>query len=231
MISVAIDGPAGAGKSTISRIAADKLGFVYVDTGALYRAIGWYVRSLHRDPGDAGQVCQSLNGLDIALRYTAAGQRVLVNGADVSDAIRTPEVSMAASAVSAIPAVRDFLLELQRSMAREQNVIMDGRDIGTVVLPGATLKIFLTASPEDRARRRYEELRQKGQQAAYADVLADLKQRDYQDSHRAVAPLQPAADSVLVDTTGNTLEQSVELLVSTICEKLQIGERFGNEAQ
>ena len=231
MISVAIDGPAGAGKSTISRIAADKLGFVYVDTGALYRAIGWYVRSLHRDPADAGQVCQSLNGLDIALRYTAAGQRVLVNGTDVSDAIRTPEVSMAASAVSAIPAVRDFLLELQRSMAREQNVIMDGRDIGTVVLPGATLKIFLTASPEDRARRRYEELRQKGQQAAYADVLADLKQRDYQDSHRAVAPLQPAADSVLVDTTGNTLEQSVELLVSTICKKLQIGERFGNEAQ
>ena len=138
---------------------------------------------------------------------------------------------MAASAVSAIPAVRDFLLELQRSMAREQNVIMDGRDIGTVVLPEASLKIFLTASPEDRARRRYEELRQKGQQAAYADVLADLKQRDYQDSHRAVAPLRPAAESVLVDTTGNTLEQSVELLVSTICKKLQIGERFGNEAQ
>lgn len=137
---------------------------------------------------------------------------------------------MAASAVSAIPAVRDFLLELQRSMARKQNVIMDGRDIGTVVLPGATLKIFLTASPEDRARRRYEELRQKGQQVAYADVLADLKQRDYQDSHRAVAPLQPAADSVLVDTTGNTLEQSVELLVSTICKKLQIGERSVNEA-
>lgn len=138
---------------------------------------------------------------------------------------------MAASAVSAIPAVRDFLLELQRSMARKQNVIMDGRDIGTVVLPEATLKIFLTASPEDRARRRYEELRQKGQQVAYADVLADLKQRDYQDSHRAVAPLQPAADSVLVDTTGNTLEQSVELLVSTICKKLQIGERSVNEAQ
>ena len=201
MISVAIDGPSGAGKSTIARKVAGELGFLYIDTGALYRSIGYYVLEQGRDPRNPEDVEKSLPDIRLELRHAEGVQRVYLNGADVSDAIRTPAVSMAASQVSAVPAVRAFLLELQRSMARENNVIMDGRDIGTVVLPDAALKIFLTADPEDRARRRYEELAAKGEDVTYEEVLKDVIQRDYNDTHRDIAPLKMCRDSVKVDTS------------------------------
>ncbi|MBQ2677127.1 MAG: (d)CMP kinase [Clostridia bacterium] len=222
MISVAIDGPAGAGKSTISKIVAKELGFIYVDTGALYRAIGLYVLNKGLDTKSAEQVDSCLPEVKVELKFVEGVQHVFLNDVDVSDDIRTAPVSMAASNVSAIPKVREFLFNLQRSFAKTDNVVMDGRDIGTVVLPNADLKIFLTASPEDRAKRRYDEMIAKGQDVVFADVLEDLKQRDYNDSHREIAPLKPADDSVLVDTTGNTLEQSVELLVNTVRTKLKL---------
>lgn len=220
MISVAIDGPAGAGKSTISRRAAKEIGFIYVDTGALYRAIGLYTLRNETDTGDKEAVQAMLKAIRVELAFVEGEQRVLLCGEDVSGAIRTPEVSMAASRVSALPEVRAFLFDLQKDMARTHNVVMDGRDIGTVVLPDAQVKIFLTASPEERARRRYDEMLEKGEAADYQAVLEDIKQRDYQDSHRAIAPLVPAKDAVLVDTTGNTLEQSVEQLTNIIKERL-----------
>ncbi len=211
-VSVAIDGPSGAGKSTIARILAKRLGFLYVDTGALYRAVGYYVLDHGGDPAKADEVAPLLASLRVELSHENGEQRVLVNGEDVTMRIRTPEISMAASAVSALPAVRRFLFQLQRDIAAVQDVIMDGRDIGTVVLPHARLKIFLTASAEERAARRTEELRDKGMDVAYDDVLADMKQRDYQDENRSEAPLRAAEDAVRVDTTGNTLEQSVAIL-------------------
>lgn len=217
--AVAIDGPSGAGKSTIAKILAQELNFLYVDTGALYRAIGYAVLELGGDPKDASFVEQSLASFRIALAHREDGQRVVVNDRDVTGYIRTPEVSMAASAVSAIPAVRQFLFDLQRETARHNHIIMDGRDIGTVVLPDADVKIFLTASAEDRARRRYDELVQKQVATTYEEVLADMQKRDYDDSHRAAAPLKPADDAVLVDTTGNTLEQSVEVLKQIILKR------------
>lgn len=220
-LAIAIDGPSGAGKSTIARILARELQFVYVDTGALYRTVGHYMLENGVDPADPAAVEPLLNGLRLELRYAGGQQRVLRNGEDVTDLIRTPEVSMAASAVSALPAVRAFLLDMQRQMAETQDVIMDGRDIGTVVLPQAGLKIFLTASAEDRAKRRFAELQGKGIPVDYEDVLADMKKRDYDDSHRAAAPLKPAEDAVLVDTTGNTLEQSVEILKKLVKEAVQ----------
>ncbi len=220
-LAVAIDGPSGAGKSTISRILARELGFVYVDTGALYRSVGWYMLSKDVAPGDAEAVTPELDGLCVELRYVDGEQVVLVNGESVGDRIRTPEVSMAASAVSAIPAVRQFLLDTQRRIAATENVIMDGRDIGTVVLPDAGLKIFLTASAEDRAGRRYAELTEKGIATTFDEVLADMKKRDYDDSHRAAAPLMQAPDARLVDTTGNTLEQSVAVLKSIVEELIK----------
>lgn len=220
MTAVAIDGPAGAGKSTIARRAAKEIGFIYVDTGALYRAIGLYVLRKGISCADAQKVIALLDEIKVSLAFVNGEQRVLLCGGDVSDAIRTAEVSMAASAVSAIPEVRSFLFQLQRDMARDNNVVMDGRDIGTVVLPDAKIKIFLTASPEERSRRRYEEMLQKGMTVDYEQVLAELKERDYNDSHRAVAPLVPAKDAVLVDTTGNTLEQSVLQLTNIIKERL-----------
>lgn len=216
MIAVAIDGPAGAGKSTISRRAAKELGFLYVDTGSLYRAIGLAVLETGIDSSDTDAVCGILGSLAVSLTYSEGEQHVILCGRDVTAEIRSPEVSMAASKISKIPKVRAFLLSLQRSLAETNSVIMDGRDIGTVVLPDAQVKIFLTASPEDRARRRYEEMLGKGEPADYEKVLADLKERDYSDSHRAVSPLVPAADAEIIDTTGNTLEQSVEQLVSFI---------------
>ena len=221
ILAVAIDGPSGAGKSTISRILARELGFVYVDTGALYRSVGWYMLSKGIAPGDAEAVTPELDGLCVELRYVDGEQVVLVNGESVGDRIRTPEVSMAASAVSAIPAVRRFLLDTQRRIAATENVIMDGRDIGTVVLPDAGLKIFLTASAEDRAGRRYAELTEKGIATTFDEVLADMKKRDYDDSHRAAAPLAQAPDARLVDTTGNTLEQSVAVLKSIVEELIK----------
>ncbi len=220
MKAVAIDGPAGAGKSTISRKVAEGLGFIYVDTGALYRAIGYYVLSKGADVSDETAVMGLLAGVEISLKFVDTEQRVFLGGRDITGKIRTEAVSMAASAVSALPAVRAYLLELQRSLARENNVVMDGRDIGTVVLPDADVKIFLTASAEERARRRYEELVAKGVSADYEAVLGDLKKRDYDDSHRAVAPLKPAEDAITVDTTGNTLQKSVELLTKIAKDNL-----------
>ena len=221
MINVAIDGPAGAGKSTISRRAAATLGFIYIDTGALYRTVGLHALRLGADVKDPAAVEACLTGdLHVELRFVNGEQRMFLNGEDVSDAIRTPEASLAASAVSAVPAVRAYLFDLQKQLAHENNCIMDGRDIGTVVLPDAQVKIFLTASPEARAKRRYEELLEKGMDVRFEDVLADMIQRDYNDSHRAIAPLKPADDAVLLDTSGNTLEQSVKLVTETIRERM-----------
>ncbi|MGI5895081.1 MAG: (d)CMP kinase [Candidatus Merdivicinus sp.] len=216
MISVAIDGPAGAGKSTIARAVAQKLGFLYVDTGALYRTIGLAVRRAGKDPSRPEDAAECLPAIRLELGYEEGVQQVYLNGENVSTAIRTPQASMDASAVSAIPAVREFLLEQQREIARKNNVIMDGRDIGTVILPHAEVKIFLTASPEERARRRFEELIAKGESVSYENVLEDVKQRDYQDSHRAAAPLKQAEDAVLADTTGLELAQSIALLEQII---------------
>ncbi len=219
-IAVAIDGPSGAGKSTIARILAKELGYIYVDTGALYRAVGYAALKAGFEPRDEAAVCGLLSSLRVELAYRDGEQRVLVNDEDVSDFIRTPEVSMAASAVSAVPEVRRFLFSLQQNMAATQSVIMDGRDIGTVVLPQAQVKIFLTASAEDRARRRYEELIAKGECVTFDDVLRDMQERDKNDSERAAAPLKAAEDAVLADTSGNTLEQSVAQLRRIVEEAL-----------
>ena len=219
-MNVAIDGPAGAGKSTIARAAAKKLGFIYVDTGALYRAVGVYSLRNGLDTENPETVEGTLPHIQVELQFQDGVQHVLLNGEDVSEEIRTPQASMAASAVSAVPAVRRFLFDLQREIAAKNDCIMDGRDIGTVVLPQAEVKIFLTASPETRAMRRFKELQEKGAPDTYEAVLVDLKQRDYNDSHRAVAPLKPAEDSVLVDTSALTLSQSVEKVLEVIKEKL-----------
>ena len=220
-VAVAIDGPSGAGKSTIAKILAERMGYLYVDTGALYRAIGYTMLQRGITPSDAAAVEGQLPSLTMELKHVDKVQRVFVNGEDVSDLIRTPEVSMAASGVSAIPAVRHFLFDLQQSLSHKYHVIMDGRDIGTVVLPHAKVKVFLTASPEERARRRFEELQQKGINVTYEEVLSDIIKRDYDDSHRAAAPLKAADDAILVDTTGHTLEQAVEVLQQIIESSLE----------
>ena len=220
MKNIAIDGPAGAGKSTISKAVSKELGFIYVDTGALYRAVGYYVVQNGVNTKDEKTVGACLEKISVELKFVNSAQRVFLNGEDVSDFIRTPEISMAASDVSALPCVRKFLFETQQKIARENNVVMDGRDIGTVVLPNADVKIFLTASPEERARRRYDELVLKGQEVNYDDVLKDVITRDYNDSHRDIAPLKQADDAVLIDTTGNTLEKSIEVLLNAIKERL-----------
>ena len=220
MINIAIDGPAGAGKSTIARSLASKLGYIYVDTGALYRAVGVNAMRSGADTKNPEQVCATLEGADVSLRFVDGEQRVFLGEEDVSVAIRTPEASMAASNVSAIPAVRAFLFDLQRDIAAKNNCIMDGRDIGTVVLPNAEVKIFLTASAEVRAKRRYDELLAKGMQADYNQVLEEMIQRDYQDSHRAIAPLKQADDAVLVDTSDMNLEQVIETLDNIVKENI-----------
>ena len=219
MIAVAIDGPAGAGKSTLARAAAKKLSFIYADTGALYRSIALNTVRNNIDVSDSVSIEKMLEKTEIELKFINDEQRVFLNGEDVSDKIRTSEISMAASAISALPAVRSFLLELQRELARKNNVIMDGRDIGTVVLPNAQVKIFLTASPECRAKRRYDEYIAKGKQENYEEILESIKQRDYNDSHRAIAPLKAADDAVLLDTSDDTPQQSVERIVKIIEEK------------
>ena len=219
--SIAIDGPSGAGKSTLAKKIAAELGFLYVDTGAIYRTVGLYAKKNNVDPHDGPAVTALLDTIQIDMNYGEDGlQRMYLNGEDVTTDIRQHEISAYASAVSAIPEVRAFLLDMQRSFARTNNVVMDGRDIGTVVLPDAQIKVFLTADPEDRARRRYEELIQRGQQADYETVLKDLVQRDYNDSHRASAPLRQADDALLLDTTGNTLAQSQKLLLAAVKERL-----------
>ena len=218
MISIAIDGPAGAGKSTICDAVAKALGFVHVDTGALYRAIGVCALRKGVDTTDWPAVIALLPETRISLKFTPQGQRIFLGEEDVSEAIRLPEASMAASNVSAIPEVRAFLMDLQRDLARRQNVIMDGRDIGTVVLPGADLKIFLTASPEVRALRRLRELEGKGHRVDYDALLAEVKERDYQDSHREAAPLRQAEDAWLCDTTDLDFHQSVDAIIHRIKE-------------
>lgn len=216
MINVAIDGPAGAGKSTAAKAAAKILGFIYVDTGALYRAIA--LNAVRKGVIDSeADIVKMLDDTDVKLAFDDNGtQCVILNGEDVSALIRTPEISMGASNVSKIPQVREFLLGLQREIAANNNVIMDGRDIGSVVLPNADKKIFLTASPECRAKRRYDELILKGESVTYEDVLDDVNKRDYQDSHREIAPMKPSEDSVIADNTGMTEEQSAEMIVNII---------------
>ena len=220
MIAVAIDGPAGAGKSSIARKVAEEIGFIYVDTGALYRSIGLHMLKKNIFPGDEQAVPRELEHVDIALEFKDGEQRVILCGEDVSDLIRTSEVSKASSQVSAIPAVREFLLELQKNMAKTHNVIMDGRDIGTVVLPQAEVKIFLTASPEIRAQRRMKELEQRGTPQPYNQVLSDILQRDWADSHRETAPLRQAEDALLLDTSHLDFDQSREALLHTIKERI-----------
>ena len=220
MISIAIDGPAGAGKSTLSRKAAEELGFIYVDTGALYRTVGLKFSKAGFDTALNCDVAEILKDTTVDIRFVGGEQRVFLDGCDVSEEIRTPIASMMASAVSAKGEVRAFLLEMQRKLARENNVVMDGRDIGTVVLPNATLKLFLTASAEDRAQRRYDELVAKGTKVTFKEVYDDMVQRDYNDSHREIAPLKQAEDAVLLDTTGFEAEQSLELILKTIKERI-----------
>ena len=220
MVSVAIDGPAGAGKSTLARRLAAEMGYIYVDTGAMFRTIGLYALRAGKDPKDNAAVNALLPQIELRLASIAGEQHIYLKDEDVSTAIRTEEAGMAASAVGANPEVRAFLLELQRGMTKTQNVLMDGRDIGTVVLPDATVKIFLTAAPEARARRRWLEYQQKGMEVAFEDVLADVKQRDYQDTHRAAAPLKQAEDAVLLDTSELDFEQSLAAMKEIIAAKL-----------
>ncbi|MBO7178893.1 MAG: (d)CMP kinase [Clostridia bacterium] len=221
MINVAIDGPAGAGKSTIARKAAAELGFIYVDTGALYRTVALNaLRSGVKDTKNAEEVIPTLKNAEVSLKFIDGEQHVFLRDEDVSTDIRQNEVSMAASNVSSIPEVRAFLFDLQRNIAKNNDCIMDGRDIGTVVLPDAKIKIFLTASAEARADRRFKELQEKGQDVAYEVILKEIKERDYQDMNRATAPLKQAEDAVLVDTTEIGLEESIALMISTIKERL-----------
>lgn len=216
MIAIAIDGPAGAGKSTIARRAAAELGFIYADTGALYRTVGLAATRNETDLSNAKMLDELLSSITVELKFIDGVQHIFLNSEDVSEDIRTPEASMMASKVSAIPAVREYLLELQRDIANKNNVIMDGRDIGTVVLPNAKLKIFLTASAEIRAERRFKELTEKGIKVKFEDVLNDIIERDYNDSHRAIAPLKPAEDSITVDTSNDDLEQAIKRLLDVI---------------
>ena len=224
--AIAIDGPSGAGKSTIARAAASDYGFIYVDTGAIYRTVGLAAFNNELDRRDETAVAAILPELNIEMKYSAEGeQRMYLNGTDVSKEIRRPEISICASDVAALPAVRAFLLELQRKMARENSVIMDGRDIGTVVLPDAELKIFLTASAEARAQRRMLELENKGIKSNFEEVLRDIEYRDAQDSGRAAAPLKRADDAVEIDTSSINFDESLKLVESVIEQHLKISRR------
>ena len=219
--SVAIDGPSGAGKSTIAKMCAEKLGFLYIDTGAIYRTVGVAARNAGLASKDEVGVTSMLPNITVSMRHDENGlQRMILNDVDVTDEIRLPEISIYASDVSAMPAVRAFLLEMQRYFAQTSNVIMDGRDIGTVVLPDANMKLFLTATAEERASRRFEELQLRGTKSTYEEVLRDIIYRDTNDSTRSTAPLRPSEEAVILDTTGNTLAQSFELICGLIKEKM-----------
>ncbi len=224
-IQIAIDGPSGAGKSTVARALAERMNIVYVDTGALYRTVGYAALARGIAPSDTAGVERLLPSLEIDLRYEEGVQHVLLNGEDLGDRIRRPEVSMAASTVSAIPAVRAFLLETQRAIAARNSVVMDGRDIGTVILPNADIKIFMTASIESRAMRRTRELEEKGMPASYEDVLREMRERDEQDRNRSVAPAVPAADAVHFDNSGMNVEECVEAVNRLIAERLMPAEK------
>ena len=221
MINIAIDGPSGAGKSTIAKAVAKAKGYIYVDTGALYRSIGLWVARKGIAKEDKENIISELGDITLELKYVDGTQRVYLNGEDVSDNIRTPEISMYASAVSAIPEVRAFLLDLQRDMAKKHDVIMDGRDIGTVILPDATVKIFMTASPEGRAKRRHKELLEKGIETTYEEVLSDMIERDRNDSTRDVAPAIPAEDAIHFDNSADGIEQSVNELIEIIDKAIE----------
>lgn len=221
-INIAIDGPSGAGKSTIAKMLARKMEYVYVDTGALYRSIALYMIRNGVDMQNSAEVSEKLSGVDIRLAYENGSQQVILCGENVSELIRTPEISMGASKVSAIPEVRSFLLDLQKDIAQKNNIIMDGRDIGTVVLPNADVKIFLTASAEKRAERRYKELHEKGDPSTYEEVLADINRRDYNDTHRETAPLKKAEGAVEIDTSELTLEQSAQTIAEAIEKRLKL---------
>lgn len=219
--SVAMDGPSGAGKSTIAKMCAEKLGFLYVDTGAIYRTVGFAAKRADVASGDAVGIAALLPSIDITMCHDEDGlQRMILCGDDVTKEIRMPEISIYASDVSSIPSVRAFLLDMQRELAQTHNVIMDGRDIGTVVLPDAELKIFLTAQPEERAMRRFDELLLRGVKTTYEEVLKDIQYRDQNDSTRSSAPLKPAEDSIIIDTTGNSLEESFRLICGMIEERM-----------
>lgn len=220
MINIAIDGPAGAGKSSVAKLAAKELGFIYIDTGALYRAVGVAVLRKNLKTDCLEDVVSVLPEIELELKFVDGEQRVMLNGEDVSRDIRLPEASMAASNVSAIPEVREFLLEMQKKFARENNCLMDGRDIGTVILPHAKPKIFLTASPEVRADRRYKELIEKGTPKDYNELLEEIKLRDYNDSHRAVAPLKPADDAYILDSSDMPIDEVVAKIVSLAKEAM-----------
>lgn len=220
MINIAIDGPAGAGKSSIAKAVSNELGYIYVDTGALYRAVGLFAVDNNVDTKDSEAVTLLLPRISVSIEFVNHEQRVFLNGRDVSEEIRRPDISMAASDVSAIKSVRKFLFDLQRKLAYENNAIMDGRDIGTVVLPDADVKIFLTAAPEERARRRYIELSEKNQSVSYQKILKEIIQRDYNDSHRDIAPLKQAGDAVLADTTDKNLKESIDFVKGIILERL-----------
>lgn len=221
MVSIAIDGPSGAGKSSLAKALAKDLGYVYVDTGAMYRSIGLYAVRAGVDPHDADAVAALLPGIKLDIRLLDGTQHVYLNGEDVSTAIRAENIGMAASAVATHPAVRTFLLDTQRGLAESQNILMDGRDIGTVILPDAPVKIFLTASAQSRAERRYKELIEKGQQVTMDGILHDINERDRQDMTRAVAPLKQADDAVLLDTSSLTLEESIAAVLRIIREKTE----------
>lgn len=220
MIKIALDGPSGSGKSTVAKAISARLGIVYVDTGALYRSVGYYVRTKDKDPKNAEQVEALLPEIELDVKYENGVQCVYLNGENLGDRIRQPEISMYASAVSAIPAVRAFLLEAQKSIARKNNVVMDGRDIGTVILPDADVKIFMTASNEARAMRRYKELTEKGVEVKYEDVLREMIERDENDRSRAVAPCVPAEDAIIFDNSDYDLEGSIDKVIEIIKEKV-----------
>lgn len=219
-MKIAIDGPSGAGKSSVAKALSRELGIYYLDTGALYRSIGYYVRSKNVDPKDADAVAALLPEINLEIKYVDGVQAVILNGQNLGDTIRQPEISMYASAVSAIPAVRAFLLDVQRDIARNNSVVMDGRDIGTVILPDADVKIFLTASIEERAKRRYNELTAKGVEVNFDDVLSEMRERDANDSGRSVAPAVPADDAVILDNTGFTVDMSVNAVKKIIDQRL-----------
>lgn len=219
MIQIAIDGPSGAGKSSVAKAVAARLGIVYVDTGALYRTVGYYVRSQGITREDSDGIVNCLPQISIEVRYENGAQHVYLNGEDLGDRIREPEISMYASAVSAVPAVRSFLLDTQRDIAAKNSVIMDGRDIGTVILPNADVKIFMTASDEARAKRRTLELQAKGMDVRYEDVLREMRERDHNDSTREVAPAVAADDAVLLDNSGMTVEESADAVIALVKQK------------